>query len=29
MSKGDAFIVGFVLGFVACMGTLVITGVVG
>lgn len=28
-SKGDIFIVGFILGFFVCMLTLVITGVIG
>ena len=28
-SKGDIFMVGFILGFLLCMGMLVITGVIG
>lgn len=29
MSKGDAFLLGLVLGFALCMGVLVWTGVMG
>lgn len=29
MSNGDAFLVGLVLGFFLCMGTLVVIGAVG
>ena len=28
-SSGDAFLVGFILGFLLCMGMLVVTGVIG